>query len=64
VSCRSCKGGWPKAAREVIEALSRAVQEFAQPGPQRDDLTAVVIKVEAPEQGRGTAGARRATESR
>jgi sigma-B regulation protein RsbU (phosphoserine phosphatase) len=34
-------------ARAIVEALHRAVQEFSHPLPQRDDITAVVIKAGA-----------------
>jgi len=34
-----------KPAREIVEALHRAVQEFTQWSPQQDDITLVVVKV-------------------
>ena len=34
-----------KAAREILDALYRAVREFSQHTPQLDDVTAIVIKV-------------------
>lgn len=34
-----------KPAREILDALYRAVRDFAQAAPQLDDVTAIVIKV-------------------
>ena len=34
-----------KPAQQIVEALYRAVREFAQGAPQEDDVTAIVIKV-------------------
>ena len=34
-----------KPAREVLDALYRAVRDFSQQTPQLDDVTAIVIKV-------------------
>jgi PAS domain S-box-containing protein len=34
-----------KSAREILDALYRAVREFCQHAPQLDDVTAIVIKV-------------------
>ena len=38
-----------KSAREIVEGLYSAVRQFSQNTPQTDDVTAIVIKVKAPE---------------
>jgi len=37
-----------RLAGEIVETLYRSARSFAQEGPQEDDITAVVLKVEAP----------------
>jgi serine phosphatase RsbU (regulator of sigma subunit) len=36
-----------RSAAEIVETLYRSVRAFAEDTPQQDDITAVVLKVEA-----------------
>ena len=46
-----------RPAGEIVETLYRSAREFAQGTPQQDDITAVVLKVEAPRRPGGLDGA-------
>jgi serine phosphatase RsbU (regulator of sigma subunit) len=46
-----------RPAGEIVETLYRSVRLFAQDTPQRDDITVVVLKVEAPTRPSGLDGA-------
>jgi sigma-B regulation protein RsbU (phosphoserine phosphatase) len=41
-----------KPARDIVEALCHGVRSFAQSQPPHDDMTAIVLKVEAPPEAR------------
>jgi phosphoserine phosphatase RsbU/P len=46
-----------RSAAEIVEVLYRSARSFAQDAPQEDDITAVVLKVEAPPRPGGLDGA-------
>lgn len=46
-----------RTAREIVETLYRSARSFAQDTPQQDDITAVILKVNAPLQPSGLNGA-------
>ena len=46
-----------RPAGEIVETLYRSARSFAQDTPQQDDITAVVLKVEAPPRPAGLEGA-------
>jgi sigma-B regulation protein RsbU (phosphoserine phosphatase) len=51
------RANWARPAGEIVETLYQSARNFAQDAPQQDDITAVVLKVEAPPRPGGLDGA-------